>query len=255
MGNVFNLVAPSNINLPPTLKTLEESTWTEIRELSDEGLASECWAVGDRKAITTTNGATLYAYVLGFNHNAFYEGGNRTHFALAFDSETDGNPLAFIEHYMNDTAINTGGWASSSMRNVILPEIKTLLPSDLQTAIKSVIKYTDNGGGGTDKVNNVTPAIDQLFLLSEYEVFGERYYANSAEQTYQRQYDYFANGGEKIMWGYDLTVPQASGSKIAWWMRSPFSVNASDFCNVGTDGNIGYANANTTIGFVPCFCV
>lgn len=82
-----NHTAPANKTVSvkaqflPAKKALNNQTWAEIRQVSDAGKGSEYWSVGDRKAVLVngtvgTQGInqTLYAYILGFNHNSAKEG-------------------------------------------------------------------------------------------------------------------------------------------------------------------------------------
>lgn len=65
----------------PAKKALNDMTWAEISQVSEAGLGSEYWSVGDRKGIlvkgtvgTLSVNQTLYVYILGFNHNSTIEG-------------------------------------------------------------------------------------------------------------------------------------------------------------------------------------
>lgn len=77
------------------------------------------------------------------------------------------------------------------------------LPSDLRAVMQPMTIYTDNTGGGSDNASYVTKTTDYLPLLAEYEIFGTRTYANSAEKNYQAQYAYYA-------WADQLTREQAA---------------------------------------------
>ena len=72
------------------------------------------------------------------------------------------------------------------------------LPSDLRAVMKPMTIYTDNTGGGSNTASYVTASVDYLPLLAEFEIFGTRSYANSAEQNYQQQYQYYKNGNSKV---------------------------------------------------------
>ena len=110
--------------------------------------------------------------------------------------------------------------------------------------------YTDNVGGGSNTASNVTTSVDYLPLLAEYEIFGSRSYANSTEQTYQAQYQYFKNGNSKVKYRDSSTSTTAY-----WWERSPYSSNSSGFCFVYTDGNAYYHIAGYSFGLAPAFRV
>ena len=186
--------------LPEIGTALNDMSWEDIRKISDAGLASSYFNVGDRKAVTLSGTAgslslndTYYCYIIGIDHNSAIEGTNCIHFQFGFDSLDGGNHIAFVDSgyntqktsgawfNMNNTNSNSGGWNSSLMRTSICPAFKNAMPSDLQAVLKATTKYSDNTGGGSDTVSYVTATTDDIFLLSEFEVFGTRTYANSSE--------------------------------------------------------------------------
>ena len=98
--------------------------------------------------------------------------------------------------------------------------------------------------------SNVTSTTDYLFLLAEYEVFGSRSYANSYEQNYQVQYDYYKAGNSKVANNHTSTT-----SAVWWWMRSPGYGNAGSFCIVNGGGSNISSNACSSAGVRPGFAV
>ena len=209
---------------------------------------------------------------MGFNHNATREGGNRIHFQLGKIGSTAvalcdagynsyyGNN-ANSKFVMNTTNTNSGGWNGSHMRKNVLgnsgtptsPPANSLLaalPADLRAVMKSTTKYTDNTGGGSDNASYVTATTDYLFLLAEFEVFGARSGANSAEQNYQKQYDYYKAGNSRVAYNHGNT-----GSAVWWWPRSPSCTDSTHFRTVGTDGSNYTSNAYFSAGVRPGFSV
>ena len=131
------------------------------------------------------------------------------------------------------------------------PTANTLLaalPSDLRAVMKSVTKYSDNTGGGSNNASYVTSTTDYLFLLSEFEYHGVRTYANSAEQKYQAQYDYYKAGNSKIHYKHNDTGTVASA-----WCRSVLSSTSFSFCLVGTGGGASGTAAYMSYGVAPGF--
>ena len=255
--------------LPAIGTALNDMSWAEIKKVSDAGLASSYFSVGDRKAVFLNGTAgslslndTYYCYIIGIDHNSAKEGTNRIHFQFGFDALSSGNHIAFIDggydsshssgsHFnMNNQDSNSGGWKSSRMRNIIIPTFKTCLPSDLQAVLKTVTKYSDNTGGGSNAESNVTATTDDIFLLAEWEVFGTRSYANSAEQNYQAQYVYYSAGNSKVR--YQHSSP---GSTAHWWLRSVYWSSMNAFCRAKTSGDAGTHHSYYSFGFAPAFCV
>lgn len=246
-----------SITVTAISSTLNSNSWATIKAVSDAGKGDNYWDVGDTKIITingTVQGFTfsnLYisVFILGFNHNSSWDGSNRIHFQIGKISNKlvglcDSNYGSYVSSgfCMNTSRTNSGGWSNSHMRKTVLgnsgtpssPPANSLLaalPADLRAVMKSVYKYTDNTGGGSDTASYVTATTDYLFLLAEFEYHGKRTYANSAEQNYQKQYDYYKAGNSKVHYRHDNT-----GSAVYAWTRSAYSSSSSDFCLVHTDG-------------------
>ena len=257
---------------------LNNNDWATIRAVSDAGQGANYWSVGDTKTITINGkaGATTFsnlsidAYIIGFNHNSAKEGANRIHFKLGkisgvqvglVDSSYDSYVSMSGKFTMNTRNTNSGGWNGSHMRKTVLgsdstptsPTANTLLaalPSDLRAVMKAVTKYSDNTGGN-NMASNVTATTDYLFLLAEFEVFGTRMYANSAEQNYQAQYDYFKAGNSKVHYRHSAT-----GSKAWAWLRSVYYAgNYRTFCIINTSGAIDTYDASYSYAVAPGFAV
>ena len=269
---------------------LNENDWSVISDVSASNEGSTYWAVGDRKAITingtvgtkSING-TYYVYILGFNHNSSREGNGITFggFKTALSGGTDicliddnynsystGGQKWFNMNHSSNT--NSGGWKGCDLRYDVLgstnvnngdatstcatsPVSGTLmaaLPSDLRAVMKPMNIYTDNTGGGSNTASYVTKSVDYLPLLAEYEIFGTRSYANSAEQNYQAQYQYYKNGNSKVKYRHSST-----SSSAWWWERSPYYSYSSYFCIVYTNGAANYSGARYSFGLAPAFRV
>lgn len=264
---------------------LNENTWQQISDASNQNIASSIWSVGDAKQISLSSktiGTVTYGefnpwvYILGFNHNSEVEGNNRIHFGcfrteqqysatngIGLDDSEYGNltstQLAF---HMNVTNSNFGGWQDSIMRKEILDSDSSsvasgssnsflaALPLELLSVLKQCTKWTDNTGGGQDNPTYVTPTEDWLFLLSEFEISGTRTFANSEEQNKQKQYQYYINGNSKIKY------KQSSSSEgLLWWLRSARSNVTHAFAIVNQFGDIADNTASRSWGVSPCFCV
>ena len=79
---------------------------------------------------------------------------------------------------------------------------------------------------------------------------GTRYYANSAEQNYQLQYDYYKAGNSKIHYKHSAT-----GTAVVAWLRSPYCNRNNYFCDINTDGTYGYNYASWSGAVAPGFAV
>lgn len=256
-------------SLPAVGTALNDYSWEDISKIAASGLASSYFAIGDRKAVALSGTAgslslsgTYYCYIIGINHNSAKEGTNRIHFQFGYTAASGGVHIAFIDggygsNYtsgsyfnMNNANSNSGGWANSRMRTTIIPTFKACLPSDLQAVLKTVTKYSDNTGGGSNTASYVTATSEEVFLLAEFEVFGARIDANSAEQNYQAQYAYYSAGNSKVRFRHSST-----GSTAHWWLRSVRADDSNAFCHVFRSGSSSSRSAYSSIGFAPAFCV
>lgn len=250
--------------------TLNDNDWATISAISGAGLVNNYWSVGDVKTIiingqvgnTTFSNLSIDAYILGINHNAGVEGNNRIHFCIGkvnnktvglVDSQYNQYPMTssgyFSMSYGNSNT-NSGGWEGCYMRNSVMQWIKNALPTDLQNVLKTVTKYTDNTGGGSNESSSVTATTETICLEAEFEVQGVRMYANSYEQNKQKQYDYYKNGNSKIRYKYNDT-----DIVVWWWNRNPYSGNSTTFCSVNTGGSGTNGISRDCYAVAPCFYV
>ncbi len=245
-----------------------------IREVSSAGLGANYWAVGDVKSIVlngtvrnyTFSNLTVNAFILGFNHNSAKEGANKIHFQIGKIGSTavalcDSNYNNTGDGFrMNTSQTNSGGWNASHMRKTVLGNSNTptsplanslmaALPADLRAVMQPVTKYTDNTANGGGNVQTyVTATTDYLFLLAEFEVFGTRSYANSYEQNYQAQYDYYKAGNSRVAYNHS-----AVSTAVWWWLRSPYCNGSNGFQYVYTDGYGSFYDADYCAGVRPGF--
>ena len=121
--------------------TLNDNTWEQIRKASDIDAGASLWPVGATKEIevkgtigTLSIDEKLWVFIIGFNHNANYEGSHKIHFqgfktaqAGGTDvglvdngygnSYTDGTKYFSINHWSYN---NYGGWAACDARYDVL---------------------------------------------------------------------------------------------------------------------------------------
>ena len=286
--SAFTVMPEPEIILPAIGKALNEYTWEEISIISAAGEGPNYFNVGDCKAVevkgtvgTLAVDATYYVYIIGFNHNGATNTIDFGTFKTAASSgvdiclidskytnySTDGSKYFNMNHSGNT---NTGGWKGCDLRYDVLgstdikssdastttatiPVEDTLmaaLPVDLRAVMKPMTIYTDNAGGGADTAANVTSSVDYLPLLAEYEYSKTKNYANSAENGYQDQYAYYANGNSVIKYN-----PSSLETAVSWWGRSPNSKAAVAFCYIYTTGLFSTHAAWDPIGLAPIFRV
>lgn len=273
--------------IPPN--SLEDATWQQIKEISDAGLASSVFKVGDTKKIVLNgtvgtiqlNNYETYVYIIGIDHNKEIEG---TGITFGCFKDKDGKDIALVDSKYNSDStngtkyfnmnhnsdINADGWKGCDLRYDVLgstntksgdatvttatnPVANTLmaaLPSDLRAVMQPMTIYTDNTGGNNTEDSYVTKTIDYLPILSECEIFDNPVYANTAEQGYQMQYTYYSAENLKVKYCYNATSSTAS-----WWSRSPMAYSSDSFCRITVSGRIDAYNASFSLGLAPIFRV
>ena len=181
-----------------------------------------------------TNGKTMRYFIIGINHDDSADGSGKA--GLTFEVTY----AALGAQKMNATATNVGGWEKSELRGRLNSgDLWSLLPSELQSKVKSVTKMTDNQGGG--KAGTPSATTDKVFLLSTTEVYGDL-------QSDGVQYEYYKSKGVTTS-NYSSA---STGSDL--WTRSVNPGDSTDFRYVSSYGGYGnYSAAGTDYGFLA-FC-
>ena len=211
---------------------LNDTDWADIDICGRLGMAQQFFKVGDSKTVNI-GGTNYEVQIIGFNHDDKVSGGKAAYSFQLVDCLNQ-------TQQMNTSNTNTGGWNGSAMRGR-MSTYKSQLPAALRNVIKTVKKKSGTGGGsssGTQQTN------DDLFLLSEIEIFGTTTYSVAGEGT---QYEWYKAGNSRIK--------KVNGSANTWWERSPYSGDASFFCGVGSSGNAAYSAAGNSNGVSFGFCV
>ena len=178
---------------------LNDTDWADIDICGRLGMAQQFFKVGDSKTVNI-GGTNYEVQIIGFNHDDNVSGGKAAYSFQLVDCLNQ-------TQQMNTSNTNTGGWNGSAMRGR-MSTYKSQLPATLRNVIKTVKKKSGTGGGsssGTQQTN------DDLFLLSEIEIFGTTTYSVAGEGT---QYEWYKAGNSRIK--------KVNGSANAWWERSPF---------------------------------
>ena len=211
---------------------LNDTDWADIDICGRLGMAQQFFKVGDSKTVNI-GGTNYEVQIIGFNHDDKVSGGKAAYSFQLVDCLNQ-------TQQMNTSNTNTGGWNGSAMRGR-MSTYKSQLPAALRNVIKTVKKKSGTGGGsssGTQQTN------DDLFLLSEIEIFGTTTYSVAGEGT---QYEWYKAGNSRIK--------KVNGSASGWWERSPCSGHTTVFCYVDSSGNANDSNANGSGGVSFGFCV
>ena len=234
MSRVFSMVGKS-IPAPSYDPVLANNSWEQIAAVSEAGIASTAWNVGDTKNIVVS-GETLTVEIVGFNHDDLASGGKA---GITFGLKN----LMANTRQMNSSYTNAGGFTGSDMYDWLQGTLLNSLPSDLRAVLKSVNKKTSAGSQSSTINTNAM----KIFLFSEIEIFGSVTYSKSGEGS---QYSRFATASSRIKY-----LSNGSGSADKWWERSPYGNSSSVFCRVSRDGSAGYVSAPDSWGVCFGFCV
>ena len=225
------------------------------------------WKVGDYFSVfisgtvgTLQINGNYRAVLIGIDHNKDQEATNRLHFIVGQDSTgkniafcdnnrtvASSNGTAYFQHNLI-TASNTGGWEASALRDRCEEFFNALTPA-LQNIISPCNKFSDVVGAENNNMASVVPVLDKVWLLSEYEVFGIRSKANSAESLNQKQYEYFKDGTTRTRYKHNST-----NLSVDWLLRSPDSTNTTSFTRV-YNNTLSTLQANVSSGLVFGFTI
>ena len=215
-------------------------SWAELDAMTQEQIAAK-YAVGDTKLVDLGTEGKVYAQIAGFGLDDLASGGKaKVTFVTKGMLATTKRMNPSNSSGTQGTGAN-GGWEYSEMRTYLSGTVLPLLPSELQSAIKSVTKYSGNVVPGESTVTKdgcVTQ--DKLWIPSHREVFGESTY----EENGPVYSGLFPDTASRIKYNQ-------SGSASYWWLRTANS--AYNFRSVNNNGSANNNNANSTSGGVLGF--
>ena len=219
--------------------------WTQIIAKINNGTAD--YRIGSYKNLDCGTEGIKRCYVIGKDVDELADGSGMASFTFAT------NETLATSQAMNDTSYSNGvdgsgaagGWEKSNMRKYLNETIITFLPSEIQTAVKSVKKYTRSFDVSGDIVANAVTT-DKLWLFSYREVANN---SSSVESTGPIYELYFS----------DKVRKNAFGNATPWWLRTGRDLYSYHL--VGKSGNMQAASATATvlsgytIGIVFGFCI
>ena len=225
-------------------KDAKDWTLDEQKAVADDiaakGEASSAYAkaeaamnAGTKFSVKLTNGKTLEYRIIGIDHDDLADGSGKA--GLTFEAT---NTVLGAQR-MNATNTNVGGWEKSELRGRLNSgDLWSLLPTEIQSKVKSVKKITDNQGGSSAGTPSATT--DKVFLLSSTEVWGDM-------QSDGTQYEFYKSKG--------VTKSNYSGASSSsyHWTRSVLPSYSTDFRLVGSDGGWHLYSATGTYYVFPAF--
>lgn len=210
------------------------NTWEKIIEAAASGRASELWQVGSTKPYTIGD-ETYTARIIGFDHDALdatdarygdasYNGGkNKAAITLEMVECTS---TTYQIHTSNSQNV---GWSACALRNNTLPAIKATIQSEIQNAIRTVVKKRAESPSADYGKYSETP--DTLFILSLIE-YNRKSSAHASWADEGTTYAYYEAGNAITK------KKRGESSNSAYWTASSKHYTASSYyyLYIDTDG-------------------
>lgn len=175
---------------------LGDYSWNQIGAISRSGSASSMFSLGDSKQIVLSDGRSITATIIGFNH----------------DKRDDGSTagITFMVSDLNETCeMSTEAekaWSRSKIRNEFLPSVYNLMPDDVKNSI-STTKKTSEYNYAT---NGIEETSDNLWILSPSEITGNE------------KYNYLFDNMQNLI-PNELSPKPGIYYIFTWWLRGKYS--------------------------------
>lgn len=198
------------------------------------------FTVGDEKNVllSGTPSETITVRIEDFDHDNLDGSADKAPITIAMKD------LLANTYRMNTSNTNVGGWESSFMRTSTIPTLLSRLPSDLQAAIKPVIKKTTKGDASTA----IETTTDRLWSFSPKEL--GLLTTSSGYMDEGDTYPLYVSNDSRIKY-----LSNGSGAANAYWTRSPYIYNSDDFVRVTDTGRWSVGNVSVSNGVCLGFCV
>ena len=213
--------------------TFANNDWSKIIQACQRNAVPDTWAVGNSKPMTI-NGTEYNIDIIGKNHDTYSDGSGTA-------------PLTFQLHEAYATASSMAtskpspfGWKYTKMYSTTLPNFLSLLPQEVQDAVKAVNKRSTLSYAS--QYNSTTK--EKIFILSATELLGDTSTEWSTNQG--TQYEYYSSGGSK-----GKNTPD--GSQAPCWTRS-ISLVSDGYFIVRTYTSQSTASYNSNKYYAPAFC-
>lgn len=152
----------------------------------------------------------------------------------AYDASCNGTWLLMKDIYTTSTfSNNNNSYKDSSIHSYLNGTFFNLIDGDIRNAIKQVkIPYQNGTGSGGRLATGSNGLSTKVFLLSGYEV-GWTTSDNGYFPKDGAKLDYFGSGSG----GNSKRVAYNGSSAAVWWLRSPYTNDASYVWDVNSDGS------------------
>jgi hypothetical protein len=239
-SRVFSENSPATISAVSAQISANNMTSAQVEETYG-------WKIGDTKDITLSTGEVIQMRIIGFNHDDKSDGSGKAGFTL------DMTHCLATKAVMNTSGDNAGGYPESDLRNTTFTTIRQTIPQDWLDVIKKVNKKSANGGGSN--YSKVVTSSEDLFLLSEIEVFGSKDFAEQGARE-GSQYEYFidTSNTDRIK-KYDTNGDGVVDTATTWMLRSARENYTGYYCGVSSSGGRSSNIAKNRFGVSFAFCI
>ena len=251
IGNLITVEGPQLYNG----RELSEYTWAQLKtKIKNADFAD--LRVGDYKTINLTGGEVVKMQIAGID----------TYFKTT--DQQLGHHIDFISvdclkdaHKWNETNNNNGTaeeknpYMASEIKKYLSETVYPTLPSDVRKVITNKRMLMEErysaGGNINDSTGWAWKDLGQLWLPTEYEVFGSTVWGTKGWSAGQAcQYPLFANGNQHRIKG------QGNGAgRCRWWLCTAGSGSSTHCCRVNSSGNATDLAACNALGVPVCFRV
>ena len=238
-NNHFTIQYTALASKPTYNDVFANNSWSQIIEACQTNSIPSTWRPGNSKSMLI-NGINYDIEIIGKNHDTYQNGGTAP-LTFMFKNCIQKSQWHNITSYYGEDA-----WESCDMRNKVLPDILSKMPSEVKNSIQAVSKITARGENSGLATTN-----DKLFLLAEKEIFSNAGYANDGysnndETAALKTYSYITKRKKET---------DSGSTFITWWTRSPVKGQSYSICNVDYSGGGMNLMQNTSfIGVAPAFC-
>lgn len=247
----------SNIYLDKSWERASDATLVKMVAAADAGQLNleDYWSVGAERHVflnameagdSNVAHAAQWATLVLMDTNHYnlktpVTSGSTCHFVVGFKN-------CLEEHEkIEDSDINSNGWANTRARRCCDAIFNTMIPSTLQPIFKQFEVVTASKGGSNPTSGSLQTYSDgKLALFAEKEVgWTAQAYSVISEQNALRQIQYYEVMSNRIKY-----VGNGSSSS-RWWLRSPSWSSSSSYVIMYTGGSPSIAGSSTLSGFAP----
>lgn len=221
--------------------TFATASWETIAQLSESGEASSCFALGDTKDVTLTDGTQMTFEIIGFDHDDLADGTGKAGITVLSKYALSGKRDMY--GIVNARNIN---WSATDIRKSLNSgTIYGTIPDEIKAVVKTVTKKTSATGS---RNKTLVTSSDKFWLPSCTEVGYEPTSSIYFALNQGVRYPVFTKSTDKgLLKSTLLKTEKGSTTYRNWWLRSPSNEGSyANFMFIGRTPNGTYASISST---------